>query len=64
MGSFSIWHWLIVASVLANAFFLGRILWRMGFSPLWLLVSWVPLFNTIGFWLVASKPWPKAAERQ
>jgi hypothetical protein len=53
-------HWLVfVATVAATAYPIGRILRRIGFSPLWSLLAFVPILNVFGLWIVALADWPK-----
>ena len=40
----------------------GRILNRIGFSPLWAIVIFIPLLNLIALWIVAFTEWPGAGE--
>jgi hypothetical protein len=66
MGSFSIWHWLIlIAWIVAVGWPIARILRRMGFSAWWVILAFVPPANLIGLWVVAVAAWPgaKAGER-
>lgn len=59
MGSFSIWHWLIVGVAL---FILGypaaRILRRLGFSRWWVIGALIPYVNVVGLWVLAFVKWP------
>ena len=59
MGSFSLWHWIIVIFWL---FLVGwpvsKILRRMGFSAWWAILAFVPLVNLIGLWVLSSVRWP------
>lgn len=59
MGSFSIWHWLIITIVLAvpSALF-ARIVVRAGLSGWWALIGLVPLINLIALWVFAFSAWP------
>ena len=59
MGSFSIWHWLIVLAVLAVY---GVPLWvivrKAGFHPA-LSVLWIiPVLNVVMLWVFAFSRWP------
>jgi hypothetical protein len=36
----------------------GRILNRIGFSPLWAILMFIPLLNLIGLWILAFSEWP------
>jgi hypothetical protein len=61
MGSFSLWHWIIViAFSLLWIIPLVRILRRTGKSPWWALIGifilWGPL---IVLWIIAYGRWPK-----
>lgn len=64
MGSFSIWHWLIV--IIAAAIFIipfWRILPRSGI-PSWVAIfAVIPLFAVLLLWIVAFKRWPTDAAR-
>ncbi len=37
----------------------ARILHRMGFSRIWVLLCFVPLGNIIGLWVLSSTRWPR-----
>jgi hypothetical protein len=58
-GYESAFHWfgffLIVAAMLYPT---GRILRRLGFSPLWSILMFLPLINVIALWLLAFSEWP------
>jgi len=59
MGSFSIWHWLVlllyVAFVLVPCW---RIVAKAGFSGAWSLLALIPLVNVVAFWVFAFVRWP------
>jgi len=38
---------------------LGQVLRRTGFSRWWILLSFVPIINIVGFWIFAFGKWPK-----
>lgn len=60
MAQFGLAHWLMFAiAVVLVIYPVGRILGRIGFSPLWSIVAIFPLFNLIGLWIVAFTDWPK-----
>jgi hypothetical protein len=40
----------------------GRILNRIGFSPLWAIVVFIPLLNLIALWILAFTEWPGGRE--
>jgi hypothetical protein len=60
MGYGSAWHWITfgVFAVL-TLYPIGRILGRIGFSPLWSIVVFIPLANLLGLWIVALAAWPR-----
>lgn len=59
MEGFTLWHalfWLIfLASFLIP---MATIIKRTGHSPLWVLVSFIPMLNWIMLWVFAFKKWP------
>jgi hypothetical protein len=60
MGYWSAWHWIVfVASAALLLYPIGRILNRIGFSPLWAVVAVIPLANVVGLWIVALAAWPR-----
>lgn len=55
----SAWHLiLMIISAALILYPIGRILGRIGFSPLWSLVALLPFLNLIGLWVLAMIPWP------
>ena len=56
-GSFH-WFWFIVMVALV-AYPVGRILNRIGFSPLWAIAMFIPLVNLIALWILAFTEWPR-----
>ncbi len=50
-----VWFIVMVAAVAYPA---GKILSRMGFSPLWAALAFVPGLNLIALWLLAFTDWP------
>lgn len=67
MGTFSIWHGLILIAVIAAvalpAWLFARIFNKAGLSPWWALIAFVPLFNLIALWSFAFSPWPNFPEK-
>lgn len=60
MDMSSIWHWLLFAVAAALILYpSGRILSRLGFSPLWAAIIFVPFVNIVGLWMVALAAWPR-----
>lgn len=49
--------WLIVM-IAVVAYPAGRILRRIGFSPLWVILAFVPVVNLVALWLLAFAVWP------
>lgn len=63
MDTWSVWHWLMFAIVAALILYpTGRILSRIGFSPFWAVVAFIPLANLIGLWAVALSTWPRCKD--
>ncbi|HEY0584859.1 MAG TPA: hypothetical protein VGD52_01895 [Pseudoduganella sp.] len=59
MGSFSIWHWMIVCIWLFVLVFpMWRIATKAGFSGAWSLLMLVPLVNVVMMWVFAFAKWP------
>jgi hypothetical protein len=54
MGGWGFAHWLMFATFVAVvAYPLGLVLKRLGFSPLWAALAFVPIVNIVGLWVVA-----------
>ena len=52
-------HWIFFIVMLMVVIYpIGRILRRLGFSPAWSLVAFVPFFNLIALWVLAAIDWP------
>ena len=64
MGSFSLFHLIILAFVLVALIFpIARILSRIGWSP-WLSLLWlIPGLKIIMLWVVAFGRWPSLPDR-
>jgi hypothetical protein len=59
-GYWSAWHWIFfVLFVGLVAYPVGRILNRMGFSPLWSVLAFIPVINVAALWVVALSDWPR-----
>jgi len=64
MGGWGAGNWLIfVAFVAAVAYPVGVILRRLGYSPLWAALAFVPVLNLAGLWVVALAGRVQDAER-
>lgn len=58
-------HWLVFAVIVALiAYPIGRILRRIGISPFWSLLVFVPVLNMLGLWILALADWPKDVNKQ
>ncbi len=51
------WVWLIVM-IAVVIYPVSRILGRIGFSPLWSILMFIPLVNLVALWIVAFADWP------
>ena len=61
MGSFSIWHWIILLFYIAIIVVpFWRIASKAGYSGAWSLVAIIPLVNIIFLWVFAFANWPSA----
>lgn len=59
-GMYGPLHWLVFVAIVAVVVYpVGRILRRIGFSPLWSVLVFVPILNVLGLWIVALADWPK-----
>jgi hypothetical protein len=64
-GMYGPLHWLLfVAFVVVVVYPIGRILRRIGFSPLWSVLVFVPVLNVLGVWILAFTDWPKRSDSQ
>ena len=59
MGTFSIWHLIILAAALATVIPAAKALGRVGLSPWWAILSIIPLVGWFAMWAFAYAPWPK-----
>jgi hypothetical protein len=61
MGDYGIAHWLLfTVVVVAIVYPIGRILHRLGFSPFWSVLAFIPLVNLLSLWVLAFSDWPSA----
>ncbi|MDC6177084.1 hypothetical protein [Ralstonia solanacearum] len=64
MAGYGLAHWITFAVMaLVLLYPIGRILTRIGFSPFWAVLVFVPIFNLIGLWLLAFVAWPSKGSR-
>ena len=53
-------HWFAFVVLVAFAIYpIGTILRRIGFSPLWSVLVFVPIVNVLAIWILALVDWPK-----
>ena len=58
-------HWLIFAATVAIMVYpAGRIIKRIGFSPFWSVLVFVPLVNPVALWILAMVDWPEQKVRR
>jgi uncharacterized membrane protein YhaH (DUF805 family) len=63
MGSFSIWHWLIVLLFLVpNLMFIPAVR-KTGYSAWWVVLSFIPVVGLVVLWVWAYAQWPSQPER-
>jgi hypothetical protein len=59
MTGFGIAHWFFFVVMVAVVLYpVGRILNRIGLSPFWSLLIFVPVVNLIALWVLAFSGWP------
>jgi len=57
--TYGLTHWIIFVVMVAVVLYpTGRILRRLGLSPFWSLLVFVPLVNLISLWVLAFSDWP------
>jgi Zn-dependent protease with chaperone function len=69
MGSMSVWHWLIMMTMLVVVPVIWivpvwRILSRTGHSGAWAILGFVPILNIILLWVFAFSKWPVDRNRE
>ena len=64
MTTFLLHHYLMFAAVAALFLYpIGRILSRIGLSPLWSVFALIPFVNLILLWIVAFLDWPEREQK-
>ncbi|MGT2467630.1 hypothetical protein ACVOMV_26350 (plasmid) [Mesorhizobium atlanticum] len=59
MTGYGLGHWAVFAVMIAVLLYpIGRILSRIGLSPLWSVLAVIPVVNLIGLWVLAFADWP------
>lgn len=60
MAGYGAAHWIVYLAVAVVLLYpIGRILTRIGLSPLWAVLALVPLLNLLGLWVLAFVDWPR-----
>jgi uncharacterized membrane protein YhaH (DUF805 family) len=60
MGSFSLWHSVILLLILIVGIWLPvRILHKAGYSGWWVILAFVPVVNIVMVWVFAFADWPR-----
>lgn len=60
MGSFSIWHWLILLVIVATYIVpVWKILTKAGYPGILSILTFVPIINFILLWVFAFSTWPR-----
>jgi uncharacterized membrane protein YhaH (DUF805 family) len=67
LGTFSIWHWIIVLAVLVFLYFKlswgAKICRKAGFSRAWTFIQIVPIVGIIFVWIFAFADWPAVSKK-
>lgn len=64
LTTFFLHHFLMFAVVAALFLYpIGRILSRIGLSPLWSVFALIPFVNLIFLWIVAFLDWPEREQK-
>lgn len=59
IAGYGLGHWIVFAAMVVLLLYpIGRILMRIGLSPFWAILVFVPVLNLIGLWLLAFINWP------
>lgn len=59
MPGFGLAHWVFFGVMVAAVLYpVGRILGRLGLSPFWSLLVFVPFVNLLSLWVLAFCNWP------
>jgi len=59
MGSFTIWHWVIViVLVVVHLIPAARIVHRIGITRWYAVLLVLPLASFVALWVLAYMPWP------
>ena len=59
MTGYGYGHWLFFVVMVAVVLYpAGRILNRLGLSPFWSVLIFIPLVNVISLWVLAFSDWP------
>ena len=59
MTGFGLVHWIFfIGMVVVILYPVGRVLGRVGFSPFWSVLIFVPIVNVIALWIFVFSEWP------
>jgi hypothetical protein len=59
MTGYGLAHWIIFAVMVVIVLYpIGRILRRMGLSPFWSVLVFIPFVNLVSLWVLAFSDWP------
>jgi hypothetical protein len=65
MTGYGLTHWLVFVVMIAAVLYpIGRILRRLGLSPFWSLLVFIPLVNLLSLWVLAFSDWPGERSRE
>src|SRR5262245_25465596 len=65
VAGYGLAHWLLFVVMVAVVLYpLGRILRRLGLSPFWSLLVFIPLVNLVSLWVLAFSDWPAERGRE
>lgn len=60
MAGYGLGHWIFFVVMVAVLLYpIGRILGRIGLSPFWSVLAFIPLVNLIALWVLAFVDWPR-----
>ncbi|MDE2227769.1 MAG: hypothetical protein KGL11_01850 [Alphaproteobacteria bacterium] len=64
MAGYGFGHWLVfIVFIVVFIYPIGRILGRIGLSPLWSILAFIPIVNLIALWILAFAEWPQSGSR-
>ncbi len=63
MGSFSIWHWIIVLVIILPNILIAPAVKKAGFNKAWAYISIIPGVGLVLLWIFAFAKWPNHPDR-